>query len=535
MGGLSPETKAAVFPRGPEGITPGEGDFLLSEDERATLYLEQGRQEALKVAQETARAEGRAAAQKGIAEALDGRKDQINAFKSFLGSLQDLVQGAESEGAAPDGRTEVVLKLHRVVDNGGPRPGMVFQKQWVFSAEDALSLGDPDFEGRTMAWAKETGRFGKFQWRIMGWAAGENTLDTTYSVMVEEPEGYKPPAIPKQPEPEPAPAPADPLTKFREGLTLVEEVQRVMGGSKGQSSAASDVARMAGEMDGRRKAEEEARARFQTMEDRHRKELEERDAAAYKRGHEDGDRKARWELEDQIRELKWKMRQEEGPDMLDKLVGFAGGPEGVSSLVGAVVNALNRKGQSAPTQKRPAPQPVGPSTPRLAAPMANPATVSEARSPEPSRKEHVDAMMNLDEAIALLEEAESEGATDPAIPQALELLKAAHEDGKKEGSLGPWWKAWRENLGPMVAHILKTAEGPLEMNLESFKALLVQRLDEGADDAAILAEARALLSPEQIAEWKPMLAAFPKIFLGRLLGAPHHQDRLVGLVESFIA
>lgn len=546
MGGLSPELEGKVYPKGREALNPGEDPegFILTEEERATLYREQGRQEALQAAQDTARAEARSAAKQGLTEVLEGRKSQINAFKSFLGSLEDLVQGTDTE-TAPEGRTEVVLKLHRVMDNGGPRPVMAFQKQWIFDAPEALKLGDPDFEGRTMAWAKETGRFGKFQWRIMGWAAGENTLDTTYAVTVEEPEGYKPPAVPRLPEPDPTPAlPVDPLEGLRSGLGIVAEVQKVlgMGGTKGNGDA-EKVARMAGEMEGRRAAEEEHRRRVQELEDRHRKALAEGEAAAYKRGQEDGDRKARWELEDQLRDLRWKMRQEDGPDMLDKIVSFAGGPEGVSSLLGAVVGALNRGNAAKATPGKPAPRPAiqAASKPELQ-PAPQPAPkVAAPRAEEPSRAEHLQAMSDLAEALAVLEAfEEQQPGQNPKIPEAIALLNEVEEAGRMEGSLAGWWKAWRERFAPMVAHILASAEEPGEQpqedgpvqDMNQLKALLIRRLDEGAETDAIIAEARAVLTPEQQAEWLPMLKAMPRIFLGRLLGVPHHQARLAALVEA---
>lgn len=554
MGGLSPELEGKVYPKGREALDPGEDPegFILTEEERATFYREQGRQEALQAAQDTARAEARSAAKQGLTEVLEGRKSQINAFKSFLGSLEDLVQGSDT-GTAPEGRTEVVLKLHRVMDNGGPRPVMAFQKQWIFDAPEALTLGDPDFEGRTMAWAKETGRFGKFQWRIMGWAAGENTLDTTYAVTVEEPEGYKPPAVPRLPEPDPTPMlPADPLEGLRNGLGIVAEVQKVlgMGGSKGNGDA-EKVARMTGELEGRRAAEEEHRRRVQELEDRHRKALAEVEAAAYKRGQEEGDRKARWELEDQLRDLRWKMRQEDGPDMLDKIVSFAGGPEGVSSLLSAVVGAMNRGNAAKAAPGKPAPRPALQTAPNAAPnptprPAPRPVTAqappaAPAEGAEPSRAEHLQAMADLGEALAVLEAfEEQQPGQDPKIPEAINLLNQVEEAGRMEGSLSAWWKAYRERFAPMVAHILSSQEEPGPqapeeegtMDMNGLKALLIRRLDEGAETDAIIAEARAVLTPEQQAEWLPMLKAMPRIFLGRLLGVPHHQARLAALVEA---
>lgn len=534
-------TRDMVLPRGEEGLSPGE-DHLLDEKARQGLWEEVGRVKALEEAQRTARGEARAA----VAEAMGERNTKLDAFRSFLGSVQELVKGGEGSPLVA-GRTEVVLKLFRLVENGGPKATQSFQTQITYGAEEALSLGDPDFEGRTMGWARQTGRFGKYQWRILGWADGENTLDTTYTVNVEQPEGYSPPMVPRAAEPDPMPAPpVDPMAKVREGLSFIEEVKKVIGGGNSGNEAAS-VARMAGEMDGRRKAEEEHRAVLRELETRHREALEGAERTAYKRGYEEGDRKARWELEDQIRELKWKMREDQGPDMLDKLVSFAGGPEGVSNLVSAVVGALNRKPAAAPQPPKPqgplsaprpgmTPAPIAPFVPPIA-PIAPPAPVAQLS--EPTRAEHLEAMEDLAEALALLEEYEQQNpGQNPSIPQALDLLRQIQAQGQADGPLGAWWQGWTGQWGRMVEQILNTAESPEGeggMDLDGFKKLLVQRLDEGAEDDAILAEARGRLAPEQLAEWRPLLAALPRPFLGLLLGAPRHQDRLPALVEAFVA
>ncbi|HET8715721.1 MAG TPA: hypothetical protein VFM16_07845, partial [Holophagaceae bacterium] len=246
---------------------------------------------------------------------------------------------------------------------------------------------------------------------------------------------------------------------------------------------------------------------------------------------------ARWELEDKIRELQWKLRQEEGPDMIDKIVGLAGGPEGVSGLISAVVGALNRKPAAGARPGAPPPPPrarLAPSPGAVKVPQA-PAPASSSAGREPSRAEHVEAMAKLGEALSLLEEFEEENpGADASIPQAIDLLHQAQEAGMADGPLASWWAAWESNLGPMVDHILKTAEEPV-MDLNGLKALLIQRLDEGASDEAIIAEARSVLTPEQQAEWLPMLKAMPKVFLGGLLGVPHHQERLAQLVDGLTA
>ncbi|MBS1766005.1 MAG: hypothetical protein JST05_01185 [Acidobacteria bacterium] len=550
MGGLSPELEGTVFPKGREGRESSDAmPFILDEKERETIYREAGRQEALSVAQRTARGEAQVAARLAVDAALGERKSQLNAFKSFLGSIEELVKGSSGEAKAPAGRTEVVLKLHRLVDNGGPRPSLIFQKQWVYDATDALELGDPDFEGRTMAWAKETGRFGRFQWRVMGWADGENTLDTTYSVTVEQPEGYTAPAMPKTPELDLAPlTPPDPLASLRDGLGIVAEVQKVLGGgAKGSGEAAERIARMTGEMEGRQKAEEKHEARLRELEERHRKELDDRERTAYKRGFEEGDRKARWELDDRIRELNWKLREDKEPDVLDKIVSFAGGPEGVSSLVAAVTGALNRRNAAA--QQGRIPRPGAPAAPRPALPPVIPPAAQPKQAPaaaaapgyEPTRAEHLEAMEAISEALGLLEAYEEENpGQNPHVGKSIELLSQVADSGRAEGPLAAWWASWTETFKPMVDHILTTAETP-EPEEEPMsepavlKDLLIRRLDEGTPDEAIIAEAKAVLTAEQQAEWFPMLKAFPKIFLGRMLGAPQHQERLVRLVESLTA
>jgi hypothetical protein len=151
-------------------------------------------------------------------------------------------------------------------------------------------------------------------------------------------------------------------------------------------------------------------------------------------------------------------------------------------------------------------------------------------------------MQSLSEALALLEAYEEENpGQNPDIGKAITTLNQVEEAGRQDGSLASWWKGWREHFGPMVEHILTTAETPeqseepMAADLNSLKTLLIRRLDEGAPDEAIIAEARATLTPEQQAEWFPMMKAFPRMFLGRLLGAPHHQERLAQLVDTLTA
>ena len=71
------------------------------------------------------------------------------------------------------------------------------------------------------------------------------------------------------------------------------------------------------------------------------------------------------------------------------------------------------------------------------------------------------------------------------------------------------------------------------MNLEAMKALLLARLDEGAEDAAILAELEALTTPAQRDEWRRALGGWPVGMIAGAIAGGRHADRLAGLLESF--
>jgi len=362
--------KATVFPRGEGGllapgpVAPGPGEVPAARSTAEDEAREAGEdmealgkaltpQMAVDVAARTARAEARGAVQGILAEERQRqedeavkRKDRLRPFFGFMESLRNLAAvGPGGEG--PEGRTELVLKLYRLETNGGPKPSKVFQTQVALSQEEALGLGDPDFEGRTMEWALQQGQFGRFEWRLLGWADGESILDTSYNVTVEQPANYVPPvrpAVAAEPEAKP-----DPMGQLKETLALLGMMRDSMGlkGGGGLDATQLEIVKAAAGSQARLEAATEHRHELRELEDRHRKELEDVERKGYERGKAEGDRTLEAER------LRWDLQKAqeapEGPSFVQEVTAVLGGPQRVQSLVGGILAAVN--------QPRPAPAP----------------------------------------------------------------------------------------------------------------------------------------------------------------------------------
>lgn len=572
-----PKLETFVLPRGREGllppgpVAPGPGVVPVvrntSSEEAAAAGENLARltealtpQLAAEVAAKTARLEARGAAREVVEEArreaeeeAARRKDRLRPFFSFMESLRNLAASGPG-GEGPEGRTELVLKLYRLVETGGPKPQRVFQTQVALAQNDALSLGDPDFEGRTMEWAKQQGVFGRFEWRLLGWADGEPILDTSYSVTVEAPAGYQPPARPAVPtEPEPKP---DPMGQLKETLGLVTIMREAFGMKTqggGLDAGQMEVIRSAAAANARLEAEDRHRKELRDLEDRHRRELEAAEEKGYRRGQEEGKR----ELE--AEKLRWELNRAkeapEGPSFIQEVAGMLGGPEAVQGLVGGLVSAMNRPAAPrAPSRPRPgmrrAPQaPPAQPAPRPAAPQpaAPVQLLRTAANPvqalEPTRAEWKDAMDQVEEALDGLEDLLESGEADQELTEKGTGLKGALERfrdrGLVEGSLADWWAEWPE-VKPYVDEVLdddgeeEPGEGDDPMgDLEGLRVLLLQRLEEGVSDDAILEELRQRVPKGTIEQWRLALHFVPARSVAAMFGDEKHSvrvERLIGLI-----
>ncbi len=530
-----------VYPRGPEGLEPEggwkPGEPLVAPEALAAVREEAERVKVLDAAVAVARGEGAKAAEAIMAREKEGKAGQLMAFKSFLGSLEDLAL-RDASAVANAEETRLVLKLYRQEENGGPKPTSTYQTSTSFSAAEALGLGDPDFEGRAQAWAEKTGRFGRYQWRILGWAGGEQTLDTTYNVQVEPPPGYEAPRGPVvEVDPE---APRDPMASLREGLGIIALVKETIGGPAAAGKVDTDSIRAMARAEALLEADREQRKELRALEDRWEARIEKAEKEAHARGVVEGRRAAEDEFRPRLWELERKADGEHEPTILEEAARLVGGPEVVQSLVKAVITSMERPAPAVPPPGRPV-VPLqranpGPAVPPPV-PSAAPAPAAEIL-PEPTRKEWRAALDDTESVLDLLDE---HGEDTPDIQQLREVLEAFHAQGEADGPLGPWWKAWRQGIGQGVKDMLEAAEDEKEpegdetMDLEAFKALLGRRLDEGAADVDILAELDRSTTPKQRAQWRGLLKWMPDDAAAAMLGEHRHRERLAGLLRAFQA
>lgn len=570
-----PNLESTVFPRGRDGlmgpgpVAPGPGQVPhqvrdTSEEDAAAAgqNLEKLTQAltpqlAAEVAAKTARLEARGAARevleeerKAAAEEALRKKDRLRPFFGFMESLRNLAASGPG-GEGPEGRTELVLKLYRLVETGGPKPQRVFQTQVQLSQDEALGMADPDFEGRTMEWAMQQGQFGRFEWRMLGWADGESILDTSYTVTVEAPAGYQPPARPAVPtEPEAKP---DPMGQLKETLGLVTIMREAFGMKTqggGLDAGQMEVIRSAAAANARLEASEAHRRELRDLEDRHRRELEAAEEKGYRRGQEEGKR------EMEAEKLRWELSRAkeapEGPSFLQEVTGMLGGPDAVQGLVGGLVAAMNRPPSPKPSVSNPSPRQLGPVAPKApvrplrpampdqgpAAPFPTPAS-NPSHGAEPNRGEWKEAMEQVEEALDGLEELLKGSEADPGLVGKATQLQAALErfrgQGLVEGSLAAWWAQWPQ-VKPYVDEVLEAGdepeEEPVSMDLEGLRALLMERLEEGEDDDTILREINRHVPKESMNKWRQTIKLMPKKLILDIIGIKDHDKRLNVLIDK---
>jgi hypothetical protein len=490
------------------------------------------------------------------ASAQDEERRKLSPFFAYMDSLRDL-SGEDQEEA----RTEVKLQLFRLEDTGGPKPRKIYCQELTLDQAEVKTMGDPAFERRTQDYAERAGRFGRYEWRMKGWALGELTLDTSVSVHVEAPPGYVPPPN-LIPEEKPK---ADPMEGFSGTLDLVGRVAAMFGAKNGGNLDPVELKKLeamsyeqgqrAGKMEGRYEAEREHRKELDDLRERHRRELDDAERKGLDRGKVDGAREVRDELTPKL----WQLEHANGlpeSSLVSDLVVNLGGPEAFQGLVGAVVTNLNKpKPNPAPATRRMAPA-GNPPIPLVPGPKV---ALNPSQSEEPSRADYLEAMNLVEEAVAIIEEAIPNEPPENAekLGQLKPLLEAFHGEGMKEGPLVAWWADWNQRWKPIAEAILNAAEehqagqdaepqpepalGPEPepeeepVNLEALRALLIEALDEGKEDPVILEHLKATVPEEIRAGWRRQIDGWPIPMLAGMIGQGQHQGRLTRLLEAFKA
>ncbi|WP_257303422.1 hypothetical protein [Geothrix campi] len=482
-----------------------------------------------------------AAHSKTTTQAQEEERQRLAPFYAYMDSLRDLT--ADDQGEA---RTELKLTLNRLEANGGPKPTRIFCEELALDQEGVKALGDPGFEMRTMDYAKRSGRFGRYEWRMKGWAAGELTLDTTTTVTVEPPPGYVPPVnavIEDRPK-------EDPMGHLNTTLDMVSKVAGLFGGgSKGGMDPVEieklkgfsyEQGQRSGKLEGQLEADRAHRKELDELRERHRRELDEAEQRGMARGQIEGERKVRDELTPRI----WKLEHEAGvpeSSVIGELVGHMGGPEAFQGLIGAVVSSLNKPKATAPQPHRQ--PPPAPHQTHAAPVVINP-------SGEPTRAEHLEAMSLVDEAAAIIEEKIPDEGPEAAaqLAQVQQMLEDFHAAGMQEGPMAAWWAAWTQHWKANVENIIQAAEqhaaeraGQVpaseesSVDLESLRAKLMEALDSGKTDEEILEGLKSTVPDETRAAWLRAMGAMPIAFVAGAIGQGQHNDRLMQLLTAFKA
>lgn len=530
-----------AFPKGRAAIHPPESEPEPSDQELMNaMHREVGRVQALDLAEDVARGTATKAAEKVLerdrqrreAES-DTKEGKLRQFRYYLRSLEELA--SKDAGAVSNGEeTRLNLKLYRMENNGGPRESEVYQTAIEFAGTEALAMVDPDLDGRAQAWAEKKGVFGRYRWRLQGWAAGEFTLDTTYLVATEPPPGYEPPKEPDAPrEPQPAP---DPMADMMKTLSFAKQFKDALGldGGGRADAAAIAMAEKAAAATARMDAADRHRDELRKLEKEHREGIETADAKGYARGLTDGKRAAEDELKPRIWELERKLDSGKEPSILEEAVKMVGGPEVVASIAKMAVASM-----TAAKQQPPPPRPGQGAVAQSAAQSAQSAPQALPALQEPTKAEWRAAVDETEAAISLIEES---GDTSPDTLNTKAALETFLQAGHADGPMGNWWMAWHRGYKDAVTQILAALDTPDDdpteptMDMEGLKTLLHRRLDEGADDSAILEELARVVPEPTRSEWKKLLAWVPDTAAAAMIseGRKDHEARIAALLPAFL-
>lgn len=532
------DIKKWAFPNGQEGLLsgpialgPGEVDpdavrrnfeARMQEADEAGETME-ALAEALEPQRERARQDQARASQAEEERAKDAP------FKVLMRELNEMFAVHDDE--LGEGRSELEMTLYKIDKVNGAEKTSVCHKERR-SPEEAVQQGVPDLEGIAMEYAKETGQFGAYAWKIRGWLKGETVKQTTMRLHIAPPMGYVPPKPQAEPEPK-----KDPMDEMGRTFAMIRTMRESLGiggestGSKAGELAASAMARL--------EADREHRKEIYDMTERHRRELEDIRKAEYERGFKDGERDTTHKLERKIWELEHDNTPETGATWVQDLTGALGGPQAVQSLVGGIVGALQSRPKTAPPQ----PRPLRPMPPRMPQPIAPPVQVNPTPSTiEPTRAQVHEALTQLAEARELLEGAMEDAAFATEYGELLPAIQRMEAEGLQDGPLAEWWSRYEPTIQQISALIEalsdREEEDPAEepMDAEALKALLLQRLEEGRSAAEIMDEFRATVPDATRKEWAGMLKWAPMEIALAFLGIPEHlKTRAAEVVQAFKA
>lgn len=482
------------------------------------------------------------------AEALEQERAKDAPFLTYLRELSELA-GLEDPG---EGRSELEMTLCTVEKvNGGERVTICHKERR--SPEEALAEGMPDFEGIAMQYARDTGRFGAYAWKLRGWLKGEPVKQTTIRLHIAPPPGYQAPKPPIEPEPR-----KDPMDELTKTIALMGTLRQAVGGGSegGSAQAAAAMAKL--------EAAESHRRELREIEDRHKKELKDTEREAFERGKAEGIRDAKAETERKIWELERDLERVEdatapAPDMIDKVVNAIGGPQALQGIVGAVLQAANkpkpgprpparlvqRPAQTRPATLVPPPAVVNPAQEAAPEPANGQTLMPLPEREEPTPEEVAEAVELLEDGAAAIRE--SPDAQRPDMGDLLAVLDNFAQQGRtvRGSEVAQWWAALHTPTIPHesgkritwleLCEILAPEEEE-PMDLEGLKSLLVQRLEEGRSVEAILAEFQEVVPEETRAEWRGLLVWMPMDVATAFLKVPPHlKARAAEVLGSFKA
>ena len=466
--------------------------------------------------------------------------ESASPFEEMLNAYRDV----EGEG---EGRTELIMRLY-FEDKSQGQKRLVFCKEHTLSAVDAQAEGDLGLERRTLDYAEAADLFGSYEWKLKGWVQGRQAYDLTKRVNVMPAPGYVPPEKPVSPTRTEEPkAPVNPLDQLSGLFGVAKQMREAMGIGAQESSGKMDAVQVAmiqqaAASAARWEESEKHRRELDDLRERHRTALEDAERKGMERGKAEAERDLRHEYERKIWDLEHQAKPEAEPSLVSEVVGALGGPDGVSSLVGAVLANLNAPKPQPPRPPMPPPRPVAVNPAQQPVPFIPKPT---ATPHEPTRAQHIEALDKLGYTMSLLEEKAEETPGDAAVLELIQKLGNYRASGMAEGSLAAWWSEWPQ-AGNICDALIQGLEAQDEPEPETTpdptpeepmdaKALFVQRLNEGATDDAILEELRATATPEELEQLKTVARNLPLAMMAGLLGASQHVERIGILRDRLVA
>lgn len=550
--GMSEKTRDFVFPGG-EGlmgagpVAPGPGEYSREWARKAIAgRLGQDAEEAGEAMGELAEALKpqieREAQDRAARTQREEAKGQEASFRVLIQELCEAWGGSGDTDGEQEGRSGLEVTLCRLEKSNGQETSSLVQK-WTYSPEE-LKTTTPDLETMAMDYAAETGRFGPYAFKIKAWQRGELVKATTLRIRVDQPAGYRPPAV-EAPKPEPVTMP-DPIQNLRETLGLAAMFKDALGlggQAKGADAATLEAIRSSAAFQARYEAGEQHRRELRDVEDRHRQELESAKKSEYERGKQDGERDTRHEMERRIWDLENTGTESGG--IVSEIVAAVGGPETLGGLMKAGAAWMNSQARKPAAPARPMIRPMVTARPNPVAPNIHPLRTGQG---EPTRAEWLETIQTLEDAIE-----ETRAQPDSQETRAIfAQLGNLHTQGMAEGPLAEWWAAIQTPAIPSEAGNLSWLElarriaqvgqpedqpeaGEEDMpTIEDLKATLLDHLNAGTPTTDILAELAASIPADTLSEWRGMLRFVPTGGAMAFLGIPDHlKERGAEVLEAF--